>query len=99
MQALVDLGCPRKKLIMGAPFYGKTYTRTLNPGSNDHKIGTPVDKITGAGKPGNYTKEAGILAYYEICSLLIGEGKNGWIEDWDHEGLCPYVFKGVILRI
>lgn len=95
MQALVDLGCPREKLIMGVPFYAKTFT--LSPGNNHHEIGTPVDKMTGAGKSGIYTQEAGTLAYYEVCSSLIGKDKNGWVEDWDSEGLCPYMYKGIIL--
>lgn len=97
MQALVDLGCPPEKLIMGVPFYGKSFT--LNPGNKNYNIGTLVDKTTGAGEPGKYTQEAGTLAYYEVCALLMGKDKNGWIENWDHEALCPYIYKGIILTI
>lgn len=95
MQALVDLGCPPTQLIMGVPFYAKTFT--LSPGNNNYNVGTPVDKTTGAGKPGKYTQEAGFLAYYEVCALLTGEDNNGWTENWDPEALCPYIYKGIIL--
>lgn len=53
-------GAPAEKLIVGFPTYGNTFT-LKNPAN--HGIGAP---ISGAGTPGQYTQEAGALAYFEV---------------------------------
>ncbi|GAB1285442.1 Chitotriosidase-1 [Apodemus speciosus] len=55
-------GTPASKLILGMPTYGRSFTLAS---SSDHRVGAPV---TGPGAPGPYTKDNGILAYFEVCS-------------------------------
>jgi Chitinase len=56
----VRLGAPKEKLIIGMPTYGRTFTLT-NPAV--FKVNSPA---SGGGKAGEYTKESGFLAYYEV---------------------------------
>jgi len=97
MELWVDLGCAPNKLVMGVPFYGRTYT--LSAGNTDYRIGTYVNKEAGGGEPGTYTQSAGMLAYYEICEKFRSGGddddnNNGWTLNWDPVGMCPYTYKG-----
>ncbi|ELK34988.1 PREDICTED: chitinase-3-like protein 1 [Myotis davidii] len=59
------LGVPAKKLLMGIPTFGRSFTLA----SSKIGVGAP---ISGPGLPGQFTKEGGILAYYEICDFLRG---------------------------
>ncbi|XP_027717021.1 acidic mammalian chitinase-like, partial [Vombatus ursinus] len=77
-------GTQTEKLIVGFPTYGHTFTLS-NP--SQHGIGAPA---SGPGAAGTYTREAGFLAYYEICLFL----KDGAIEVWDDYGKVPYAYKG-----
>lgn len=54
------LGAAKNKLIIGMPTYGRTFTL-----SNivNFKVNSPN---SGGGRAGQYTKEAGFLAYYEV---------------------------------
>uniref|UniRef100_A0A8C0F178 GH18 domain-containing protein n=1 Tax=Bubo bubo TaxID=30461 RepID=A0A8C0F178_BUBBB len=54
-------GAPAEKLLVGFPTYGHNFN-LQNP--SDTAVGAPV---TGAGPAGPYTRQAGFLAYYEVC--------------------------------
>lgn len=66
------------------PTYGRTFTL-----ANTAKTG-PNAPATGGGKQGEYTKEGGFLAYYEICEMLL----NGAAYVWDDEMKVPYAVHG-----
>uniref|UniRef100_A0A8C5KP20 Chitinase-3-like protein 1 n=1 Tax=Jaculus jaculus TaxID=51337 RepID=A0A8C5KP20_JACJA len=62
---MLRLGAPASKLLMGIPSFGKSFTLA----SSETQVGAPV---SGPGLPGRFTKEKGVLAYYEICDFLHG---------------------------
>uniref|UniRef100_A0A8C5ZD59 Oviduct-specific glycoprotein n=1 Tax=Marmota marmota marmota TaxID=9994 RepID=A0A8C5ZD59_MARMA len=78
-----NLGAPSEKLMMGFPTYGRTFC-LLKPSDNGLQA-----IATGPASPGKYTKQAGILAYYEICSFL-EKARKDWI-GYQH---VPYAYKG-----
>ncbi|KAL7985301.1 hypothetical protein Chor_003871 [Crotalus horridus] len=74
-------GAPSEKLMMGYPAYGRTFRLS----TSNTNVGAPA---SGGGSPGVYTKQSGILAYYEVCTFLQGATK-AWIE----KQKVPYAFK------
>lgn len=69
---LVQQGAKRSKLLMGIPFYGQAYRLSSEELTG---LGEPA---TGPGASGEFTKQPGILAYYEICDRLKNKGwKHG----------------------
>lgn len=76
-----DSGAPSEKLMMGYP----TYARTFRLSSTNTNVGAPA---SGGGSPGAYTKDSGVLAYYEVCTFLQG-ASTAWIE----KQKVPYAFK------
>ncbi|KAJ2938714.1 hypothetical protein O0L34_g3324 [Tuta absoluta] len=78
-------GCPPEKVIMGLPFYGKTYN-LVDPKQNG--VGAPSN---GSGLDGPYTQEAGTLAYNEVCVLLQNET---WDVNYEPLARVPYASRG-----
>lgn len=76
MQLLVKNGATPEKLIMGIPFYGQTFTLTE---SFNSIVGEGIP-ASGPGEPGEFTKQPGMLAYYEICQRI---RKNKWLSGRD----------------
>ena len=71
-------GAPKDKLIMGVPFYGRSF---LLQDASKYQPGQSA-KSTGGFK-GPYTDEEGFLAYYEICKLA---QEPGWMQEKDDTG-------------
>lgn len=80
-----SLGAPKEKMNIGVPLYGRTFK--LSYGQNDKTIGCAAN---GAGPAGTATREAGFLAYHEICQDL----SHGATKMYDSEGMVPYYSKG-----
>lgn len=81
----VSLGVPKSKLVIGMATYGRTF-RLADAGHND--LGAPA---TGPGQTGTFTREAGFLSYYEICTMEeSGQGQTRW----DDEQKVPYYVNG-----
>ena len=59
MKAWHSSGAPKSILIMGVPFYGRSFTLQNR---NENGVGAPAT----AGKAGKFTREAGFLAFYEV---------------------------------
>ncbi|KAB1274592.1 Oviduct-specific glycoprotein [Camelus dromedarius] len=78
-----NLGVPPQKLLMGFPTYGRTF-RLLKASKNELRA-----EAVGPASPGKYTKQAGFLAYYEVCSF-VQSGRKHWIDSQ----YVPYVYKG-----
>jgi len=81
----VKLGAPKDKMVIGMATYGRTFTLS-NPAN--FRVNSPA---SGGGKAGEYTKEGGFLAYYEVCDMLRNGGAT-YI--WDDEMKVPYAVQG-----
>ena len=78
-------GCPKNKLIVGIPTYGRSWTlsgSSITLGSSAYAPGTA----------GPLSGESGFLMYNEIC---VNIASNGWNKVSDPSGnMGPYAFKG-----
>nr|BAW98094.1 chitinase [Heterodontus japonicus] len=77
-----DQGAPAEKLNVGFPTYGHTFRLA----SSNTGIGAPA---AGPGAAGKYTRQAGFLAYYEICTFL----KRATVK-WNAPQMVPYAYSG-----
>ncbi|XP_006834283.1 PREDICTED: chitinase-3-like protein 1 [Chrysochloris asiatica] len=79
---MLSLGAPANKLVMGIPTYGRSFTLA----SSMTGFRAPT---SGPGTEGHFTKEKGMLAYYEICDFLNGANIKRL-----RLGKVPYATKG-----
>lgn len=84
MKFWLKKGLPRSKLVLGIPFFGRSFTLQY---SNETGIGS---SIRGPGKEGFYTQNPGFLSYFEICEMELNEG---WYRHEDAVG-SPYLVNG-----
>ena len=65
-------GCPKHKLIVGIPTYGRSWTLGgWDSKEWEYEINTTASK---AGAAGPLTKAKGFLAYNEICQFVKNDG-------------------------
>ncbi|CAF0941007.1 unnamed protein product [Didymodactylos carnosus] len=79
----LERGCPAEKMNLGLAIYGRTFTLADEV---NNTLGSPVSE---GGEAGPYTKEEGILAYFEICQKLRA---NNWTTEWDHDSQAQYAY-------
>ena len=60
MRYWIEKGAPSKKLVMGVPMYGQSFTLAQ---SDNNGLNAPAP---GPGHAGEFTRAAGFLAYYEV---------------------------------
>lgn len=86
MHYWIQQGADRRKLVMGMPMYGQSFTLS-NP--SNHGLNAPS---SGGGTAGEYTRASGFLSYYEICKRT---QRDQWTVVQDPEGaIGPYAYKG-----
>ncbi|KAL8594956.1 hypothetical protein ACOMHN_038753 [Nucella lapillus] len=78
-------GARRDKIIVGLATYGMTFT-LKDP--NNHGVLAPA---YGGGRGAQYTREKGIMSYYEVCENL---AQNGWNRVWIQDQKVPYAYGG-----
>lgn len=80
----VEKGAPRDKLVIGLATYGRSF-RLSSAASYQMDA-----SASGPGTAGPYTREAGFLAYYEICNMLAAGAQRYW----EPEQQVPYLIQG-----
>ncbi|RZF43160.1 hypothetical protein LSTR_LSTR012780 [Laodelphax striatellus] len=83
---LVALGADKSKLVVGMPFYGQSFTLAAPDKGGTGGLG---EEAVDPGESGQFTKQPGMLAYYEICYRVT---KQNWKVERSEVG--PYAYSG-----
>ena len=65
----IDQGADRKKIVMGMPTYGQSFSLA------DNSVNGLNARSYGKGEAGQFTRAGGFLAYYEMCYRI---KSGGW---------------------
>lgn len=87
MKRLVRMGAPKRKLMLGIAFYGRSYVLT---DARDHGIKARI-RFDEQAEAGPYVNSTELKAYYEICMDL---RNGGWTREFDDVAKCPYAYRG-----
>ena len=83
VQHWLSKGCPKEKLIVGIPTYGRSWTLSSSNTS-------PGSSASGAGSAGALSGEAGFLMYNEICLNIKNQGWTAVSDSSSKRG--PYAY-------
>lgn len=64
VQAWIDAGASRSKILVGIGFYGRSFTLS------DSKRTSLASLCTGPGIAGEYTREPGLLSFLEVFIII-----------------------------
>ena len=84
---LIFVGAPREKLVMGVPFYGRSFTLA---DANNHNVGAAH---MGRGMAGKYSVEPGIVGFNELCEIFQKQPTQ-WNLEWENNQMVPYAYSG-----
>ena len=85
MNHWISKGCPKYKLIVGIPTYGRSWTLS----GSSTSLGSSA---SGGGTAGQFSAQGGFLMYNEIC---VNIASNGWTKVSDSTGsMGPYAYSG-----
>lgn len=74
IEHFLTLGAPASKLVLGVPFYGRTFVA--------QGAGYYADPTDDKGFQGPYTRENGFMGYNEICEA---RKNSSWLSAWDEQ--------------
>ncbi|OXA56385.1 chitinase-3-like protein 1 [Folsomia candida] len=78
-----------RKLVLGISAHGRTYEL----GAPDYNnFGQPT---MGLGPPGSFTRQQGILSFYEICHE-VNKSTSAWQFRYDHDYRIPYICNDIM---
>lgn len=73
MKLWEKLGAPKDKIVVGMGTYGRSFTLAS---LSNYGMNAPT---SGGGTAGEFTKESGFLAFYEICQMMKEGATYFWV--------------------